>query len=343
MIEISEDRQDNTDVPDIVEVTVPPESAGARLDAFLAGAVADLSRSRLKSLIKGGQVTIGGATVVEPKHPVNVGDVAAVTLPQAVPPMPEGEAIPLAIVYEDDDLIVIDKPAGLVVHPAPGHHGGTLVNALIAHCGESLSGIGGVKRPGIVHRLDKDTTGLLVVAKNDRAHAGLAAEFAAHGRDGGLERHYQALVWGVPTPTRGTIEGDIGRSPTNRQKMAVTPGKGRHAVTHYVVNRTFGPAAAPIASLVTLTLETGRTHQIRVHLAKIGHPVIGDSTYGAGMATKVKKLPDDISELVAAFPRQALHAGTLGFIHPVTGEKLRFEAPLPADMAKVAEALKSLG
>lgn len=321
---------------------MPPESAGTRLDAFLAGAVADQSRSRLKSLIKDGQVTIGGATVVEPKHPVNAGDVAIVTLPQPVPPEPEGEPIPLAIVYEDDALIVIDKPAGLVVHPAPGHYGGTLVNALIAHCGDSLSGIGGVRRPGIVHRLDKDTTGLLVIAKNDKAHAGLADQFAAHGKDGGLERHYQALIWGTLTPSRGTIEGDIGRSPTNRQKMAVTPGKGRHAVTHYVVDKTFGPKDAPVASLMTLTLETGRTHQIRVHLAKRGHPVIGDSVYGSGMATKAKKLPAEVAALVEAFPRQALHAATLGFIHPVTAEKLRFEAPLPADMAELANAFKSL-
>lgn len=320
---------------------MPPESAGARLDAFLAGAIADLSRSRLKTLIQGGQVTIGGATVVEPKHPVNAGDVAAVIVPPPAPAEPAGEPIPLSVVYEDDALIVIDKPAGLVVHPAPGHYAGTLVNALIAHCGESLSGIGGVKRPGIVHRLDKETTGLLVVAKTDRAHAGLAEQFAAHGRDGVLERQYRALVWGTPSPFRGTIEGDIGRSRTNRQKMAVTPGRGRHATTHYVVDEKLGPRDAPIASLVTLTLETGRTHQIRVHLAKIGHPVIGDRTYGSGMATKSKLLPGGLAELVDAFPRQALHAATLGFSHPITGEDVHFDAPLPEDMARLVDTFRT--
>lgn len=325
-----------------VEVTVPPESAGSRLDAFLAGAVADLSRSRAKSLILGGQVTIGGATVVEPKHPVNAGELAIVTLPPPEPAAPAPEAMPLDIVFEDDDLVVINKPAGLVVHPAPGHGGGTLVNALIAHCGGSLSGIGGVRRPGIVHRLDKDTTGLLVVAKNDRAHNGLAAQFAAHGRDGALDRRYTALVWGLPKPSKGRIEGDIGRSTTNRQKMAVMPGRGRHAVTHYVVDEVFGPVGDPIASLLTLRLETGRTHQIRVHLAKRGHPVIGDSVYGSGMATKTKKLPDELAALVDAFPRQALHAATLGFVHPATGEAMRFEAPLPDDMAMLVEAFKSM-
>lgn len=320
---------------------MPPESAGARLDVFLAGAIADLSRSRLKSLIQGGQVSIGGATVVEAKHPVNAGDVAAVIVPSPVPAEPAGEPIPLSVVYEDDALIVINKPAGLVVHPAPGHYDGTLVNALIAHCSESLSGIGGVKRPGIVHRLDKDTTGLLVVAKTDRAHAGLAEQFAAHGRDGALERHYQALVWGTPSPFRGKIDGDIGRSRTNRQKMAVTPGRGRHATTHYVVDVKYGPRDAPSASLVTLTLETGRTHQIRVHLAKIGHPVIGDRTYASGMATKSKLLPSGLAELVDAFPRQALHAATLGFRHPLTGEDVHFDAPLPDDMAALVQAFEA--
>ena len=320
---------------------MPPESAGARLDAFLAGAIADLSRSRLKTLIQGGQVTIDGATVVEPKHPVNAGDVAAVIVPPAAPAEPTGEPIPLSVVYEDDALIVIDKPAGLVVHPAPGHYEGTLVNALIAHCRDSLSGIGGVKRPGIVHRLDKDTTGLLVVAKTDRAHAGLAEQFAAHGRDGALERNYQALVWGAPSPLRGKIEGDIGRSRTNRQKMAVTPGRGRHATTHYVVVEKFGPHDAASASLMTLTLETGRTHQIRVHLAKIGHPVIGDRTYGSGMATKSKLLPSGLAEPVDAFPRQALHAATLGFSHPITGADVHFTAPLPDDMARLVDAFRT--
>ncbi len=319
-----------------------PENAGMRVDAFLAGAVTELSRSRAKALILEGHVAIGGATVVEPKHPVNAGDRVKVTLPPPEPAEPQGEDIPLSVVYEDDDLIVIDKPAGLVVHPAPGHAGGTLVNALIAHCSDSLSGIGGVKRPGIVHRLDKDTTGLLVVAKNDRAHAGLAEQFAAHGRDGVLEREYRALVWGIPNRSKGEIEGDIGRSPANRQKMAITPGRGRSAVTHFRVLETFGPRDKPVASLLALRLETGRTHQIRVHLASIGHPVIGDHSYGAGMATKAAKLPEPAQGLVRAFPRQALHAAVLGFEHPRTGKALRFEADLPADMAALVAALEAI-
>jgi 23S rRNA pseudouridine1911/1915/1917 synthase len=326
--------------PTLVEVAVSPENAGTRLDAFLAGAVAELSRSRAKSLILDGQVSIGGGTVVEPKHPVNADDRVKVTLPPPAPATPQGEAIPLAVVYEDDDIIVIDKPAGIVVHPAPGHGGGTLVNALVAHCGDSLSGIGGVRRPGIVHRLDKDTTGLLVVAKNDRAHAGLAAQLARHGRSGALEREYLALVWGVPSPSSGKIEGDIGRSSINRQKMAVTPGRGRHAVTHYRVVETFGAHDAPVASLLALRLETGRTHQIRVHLASIGHPVIGDRAYGAGMATKAAKLPEPTRGLIQAFPRQALHAAVLGFRDPVTGKEMRFETQPPADMAELIAALK---
>ncbi len=318
-------------------------NAGIRLDAFLAAAVADLSRSRAKRLIKDGHVAIDGATVVEPKRPVNAGDRVRISLPRPLPATPEPEAMPLNIVYEDDEIIVIDKPAGIVVHPAPGHSRGTLVNALIAHCGASLSGIGGVRRPGIVHRLDKDTGGLLVVAKNDRAHQGLAAQFAAHGVDGGLEREYRAIVWGVPTPRAGAIDADIGRSAKNRQKMAVSPGRGRRAVTHYRVAETFGPASAPIASLLTLRLETGRTHQIRVHLARLGHALIGDQTYGSGMATKAAKLPEPARSLVRGFRRQALHAAVLGFRHPVNGRQLRFVSELPPDLAELAAALRQIG
>ncbi len=327
----------------MVEVAVLPENAGTRLDAFLAGAVAELSRSRAKALILDGQVTIGGATVVEPKHPVNAGDRAKVTLPAPLPAAPAGEAIPLDIVYEDADLIVINKPAGLVVHPAPGHSGGTLVNALIAHCGASLSGIGGVRRPGIVHRLDKDTTGLLVVAKSDRAHQSLAAQFADHGREGPLVRGYKAVAWGVPSPSVGTVEAAIGRSAKNRKKMAIAKGEsGREAITHYEVEQVFGPKAAPIASLIGLELETGRTHQIRVHLAAIGHPLIGDADYGAGMNTKAAKLPEHARDIVRAFRRQALHAWLLGFAHPVTGAEMQFEEELPADMAALVRALETI-
>jgi len=316
-------------------------AAGMRLDAWLAGAVADLSRSRAKALITEGSVAIGGATIEEPKRPVKPGEKVVVLVPPPVPAEPEGEEIPLDVVYEDDDLIVIDKPAGLVVHPAAGNHTGTLVNALIAHCGATLSGIGGVMRPGIVHRLDKDTSGLMVVAKTDRAHQGLAAQFADHGRSGPLERGYLALVWGAPDRTHGTVEAALGRSTRNREKMEVKREGGREAITHYSLVERYGrPAKPAVAALVECRLETGRTHQIRVHMAEIGHPVIGDRAYGAGFATKVALLPEPARSLAAGFPRQALHAYLLGFEHPVTGKEMRFESPLPADISELSAALK---
>lgn len=325
-------------------MTVGERDAGQRLDAWLAGAVPDLSRSRAKALIAGGSVAIGGATIEEPKRPVKPGERVTIDLPPPVPAEPDGEAIPLAVVYEDDALIVIDKPPGLVVHPAAGHHTGTLVNALIAHCGASLSGIGGVMRPGIVHRLDKDTSGLLVVAKTDRAHQGLAAQFADHGRTGPLERGYLALAWGMPDRTQGTIALPLGRSLRNREKIEVKRGEGgREAITHYQVVESYGASGRPpVATLIECRLETGRTHQIRVHLAAIGHPVIGDRTYGAGFATKVALLPEPARTLAADFPRQALHAYLLGFEHPVSGEEMHFESPIPADMAALAEALEAV-
>jgi 23S rRNA pseudouridine1911/1915/1917 synthase len=326
-----------------IALTVAPEAAGTRLDAYLAGAVADLSRSRAKTLVLGGRVAIGGATIVEARRPVNSGETVTIDLPPPVPAEPAGEAIPLDVLYEDDDLIVIDKPAGLVVHPAAGNHDGTLVNALIAHCGASLSGIGGVMRPGIVHRLDKDTTGLMVVAKNDRAHAGLAAQFADHGRTGPLERGYLALVWGAPARYEGTIEAALGRSQKNREKIEIKREGGRHAITHYRIEARYGTDARdPLAALVECRLETGRTHQIRVHLAAIGNPVVGDRLYGAGFATKVTRLPEPARSLAAAFPRQALHAYLLGFEHPATGEEMRFEREPPADMAALIEALAAI-
>jgi 23S rRNA pseudouridine1911/1915/1917 synthase len=326
-----------------IQLTVGSEAAGARLDAYLAGAVPDLSRSRAKTLVLGGSVAIGGGTIVEPKRPVKSGDRITVTLPPPVKAEPEAEAIPLSIVYEDDDLIVIDKPAGMVVHPAAGNRTGTLVNALIAHAGPSLSGIGGVSRPGIVHRLDKDTTGLMVVAKTDRAHRGLAAQFADHGRTGPLERGYRAIVWGAPSLSQGTIDAPLGRSARNREKIEVRKSGGREAVTHYRVEARYGLKDKPaLASLLDCRLETGRTHQIRVHLATIGHPVIGDRAYGAGFATKAAKLPEPARSIAGTFPRQALHAYLLGFSHPVTGEELRFESTLPGDMALLAKALKAL-
>jgi 23S rRNA pseudouridine1911/1915/1917 synthase len=245
----------------------------------------------------------------------------------------------LTIPYEDKDLIVIDKPAGLVVHPGAGNETGTLVNALIAHCGDSLSGIGGVRRPGIVHRLDKDTSGLLVVAKNDRAHHGLSEQFAAHGRDGRLARSYLAIVWGVPERPRGTIAAAIDRSSANRQKMAVSrSAAARDAVTHYEVLETLGEP--PLASLVRCELETGRTHQIRVHMAHIGHPLLGDRVYGAGFRSSAAKLSETARNALNALNRQALHATTLGFDHPVSGKPLRFESPAPADFSMLLEALR---
>src|SRR5215475_9025363 len=260
-------------------VTVVAEESGDRLDRVLATRVA-LSRTRLKALILTGEVAIGGRTIRDPGYRVNAGEVVSVSVPPPEPAVPQAEAIPLAIVYEDDDVFVIDKPAGLVVHPAAGNDSGTLVNALIAHCGDSLSGIGGVKRPGIVHRLDKDTTGLMVVAKNDAAHASLSEQFADHGRTGEMRRGYLAFVWGVPNRQRGTIDAPIDRHPYAREKMAVREG-GREAVTHYEVRETYaGRDETPAVSLMACRLETGRTHQIRVHLAHIGHPLLGDSVYG---------------------------------------------------------------
>jgi 23S rRNA pseudouridine1911/1915/1917 synthase len=326
-----------------IERIVDAAAAGTRLDAYLAGAVPDLSRSRAKSLILSGLVAIGGRTIVEAKRAVNSGERITVTVPALAPAEPAGEAMPLAIVYEDDDVIVIDKPAGLVVHPAAGNRSGTLVNALIAHAGASLSGIGGVSRPGIVHRLDKDTSGLMVVAKNDRAHQNLSRQFADHGRTGPLERGYRALVWGAPNLSEGTIDAPLGRSTRNREKIEVKKSGGRIAVTHYRVESRFGPKGKPpLAALLDCRLETGRTHQIRVHLAAIGHPVIGDRAYGAGFATKAKTLSEPARSLAADFPRQALHAWLLGFSHPATGEEMRFESPLPRDMAVLTKALKAL-
>lgn len=310
-----------------------------RLDKALALAFPDVSRARFQALIAEGAVSVEGVTVREPKHKVKPGDFMHVLLPEATPAEPLPEAMALHVVHEDKDVIVIDKPAGLVVHPGAGNETGTLVNALIAHCGESLSGIGGVKRPGIVHRLDKDTSGLLVVAKNDRAHHGLSEQFAAHGRDGRLERSYLALVWGVPERRTGTIEAAIDRSTANRQKMAVSRGaNAREAITHYEVVETFGNP--PVASLIRCRLETGRTHQIRVHMAHINHPLLGDEVYGSGFRTSVKKLGPKAQDALNQLKRQALHATTLGFDHPVTGKPLRFESPAPDDFANLLGALR---
>jgi 23S rRNA pseudouridine1911/1915/1917 synthase len=329
------------ETPEQVEqVTVEAAEAGERLDRVLAARVTGMSRTRLKALVLAGRVAIGGRTIRDPGHRVNAGDRIAVAVPPPEPAAPEGEAIPLTIVHEDDDVVIIDKPKGLVVHPAAGNRSGTLVNALIAHCGASLSGIGGVKRPGIVHRLDKDTTGLMVVAKNDRAHRALAAQFADHGRTGPLQRGYLAFVWGVPERPRGTIDKPLGRHPQARERMAVRPG-GRTAVTHYeVLERYTGTDGKPVASLVDCRLETGRTHQIRVHLAAIGHPLLGDDTYGAGYRTKAALLPETARQALQGLGRQALHAYLLGLGHPVTGVQLVYRSALPPDLDVLRRALR---
>jgi len=305
--------------------TVPAGASGERLDKWLAGALPELSRSRLKTLIEDGAVSIGAIVQRDPAHKVQPGQNVRVIVPAPAPARPEAQAMDLVVVYEDEHLLVIDKPAGLVVHPAAGNLDGTLVNALLAHCGPSLTGIGGVSRPGIVHRIDKHTSGLLVIAKTDAAHGGLSAQFAAHT----VERRYDALVWGVPMPPRGIITGAIGRSAANRKKMAVVRRGGKPAETAYETVTAFGTVAAH----VQCRLKTGRTHQIRVHLTSKGHPLIGDAVYGR--LRSVRNLP----AIVRDFPRQALHAATLGFIHPVTEKKLSFKSPLPADMGRLVEAL----
>ncbi len=317
---------------------VAPEHGGERLDRFLTGAASEqnVSRTRVKSLIEAGHASIDGATVKDPSQLLRAGQTASLHLPPPADPVPSGENIPLQIVFEDEHLLVIDKPAGLVVHPAGGHETGTLVNALIAHCGASLSGIGGVKRPGIVHRLDKDTSGLLVVAKTDAAHHGLAKLFADHGKTLPLTREYLAFVWGIPARPSGTIDASLGRHATGRQKIAVVPeGRGRRAVTHWRLIESF----AGEASLVSCRLETGRTHQIRVHMAHMGHSVLGDPLYATGFKSKAARLPSEAQANLDALSRQALHAAVLGFPHPVTGVPMRFESPLPQALQRLRDAL----
>ncbi|GJD96225.1 RluA family pseudouridine synthase [Methylobacterium iners] len=326
--------------PEHRRVALGPEALVERLDRALARALPDISRSRLQDLVRAGHVRRDGSETRDPALKVGPGHVLDLRMPEPVAAEPEAESLGLVIAYEDDDLIVIDKPAGLVVHPAPGHEAGTLVNGLIAHCGASLSGIGGVRRPGIVHRLDKDTSGLLVVAKNDRAHQGLTAQFADHGRTGPLERAYLALTWGIPEPRAGTIDANLARSQRNWEKIAVVrEGEGRRAITHYRVEAS--PDREGLVALVRCRLETGRTHQIRVHLAHRGHPLLGDAVYGGAFKTKAARLGEDARAALHALGRQALHATLLGFAHPRTGETLRFESPLPPDMVALVAALES--
>lgn len=322
--------------PDIATCTVPSAEAGARLDRFLAGAlapsIAGLSRSRIKALLEDGMVSKDGATITDPSHRVKPGERYRVTLPPPEDAVARPQDIALSVVYEDADLLVVDKPAGLTVHPGAGQPDSTLVNALLAHCGDSLSGVGGVRRPGIVHRLDKDTSGLIVAAKNDAAHHSLAAQFA--GRT--VDRAYLALVRGVPVPAVGRIEGNIGRHPQHRTKMAVVgAGRGKTAATRYRVLQRFGE----IASLIECRLETGRTHQIRVHMAHIGHPIVGDPVYGRRAPGQGKTLGPGTTEAIHAFSRQALHARLIGFDHPRTGARLKFESEPPNDMRDLIRAL----
>jgi len=324
-----------------VTVTVAGDEGAIRLDRVLAVRVPDLSRSRLKALILAGSVSVGTARVRDPAYHAAPGDTITIDVPEAAPAEPGPETIALDIVYEDDDIVVLDKPKGLVVHPAAGHETGTLVNALIAHCGASLSGIGGVRRPGIVHRLDKDTSGLMVVAKNDLAHRSLTAQFADHGRTGAMERGYMAFVWGVPNRQRGTVDAPIDRHPHAREKMAVREG-GREAVTHWEIRETFaGRDGKGVASLLACHLETGRTHQIRVHLAHIGHPLMGDAVYGPHFKTKASHLGPESQAALIALGRQALHAYLLVLEHPRTGEILHWESALPEDLALLERQLKA--
>lgn len=318
-----------------LRAAVSPEDAGQRLDRFLANTWSAFSRARVSALIQAGDVIDEAEPDrrLSPSDKVREGQAFAATPPPPAPATPAGEAIPLDILFEDDDLIVVDKPAGMTVHPAPGQMTGTLVNALIAHCGASLSGIGGVARPGIVHRIDKETSGLLVVAKHDQAHRALASQFEAHD----VERAYLALIWGTPAPASGRIETLIGRDPRDRKRMSAEVTNGKRAVTHYRTTAAFGVGAAEIEC----RLETGRTHQIRVHMAHSGWPLIGDPVYGRASKARRQRLGDAARAAALAFPRQALHAASLGFRHPRSNDGLRFERPPPADMQELRAALET--
>ncbi len=315
------------------KIAVEKTEAGLRLDRLLATRLLELSRSRLKNLIEAGRLSAGGETIVEPSYRVKPGQSLILVVPAATPARPQAQAIPLHVLYEDAELIVIDKPPGMVVHPAPGNPDRTLVNALLAHCGDTLTGIGGERRPGIVHRLDKGTSGVMVAAKTQAAHAGLVASFAARK----IERAYLAVVWGLPEPRAGEIAGNIGRSPRNRKKMAVVQRGGRPARTRY---RVIEALANSQASLVECRLLSGRTHQIRVHMTAEGHPLLGDPLYGRAGASRARRLPEAAQAALETLGRQALHAQTLGFRHPVSGEILRFESEIPPDIKRLIDTLE---
>jgi len=312
---------------------VSAQEAGERLDKLLGRRIEDLSRARIQALMAEGMVSRDGVVCADPSAKAQAG-LYTLLIPPPAPADPQPEDIPLTVLFEDAHLIVVDKAAGMAAHPAVGTPGGTLVNALLHHCGDSLSGIGGVARPGIVHRLDKDTSGVMVAAKTDAAHAGLSKLFAAHD----IDRMYIALTRGAPKHDKGTVDTQIGRSSTDRKKMAVLASGGRNAVTHYTVQRRFGPAAKPVAARVACRLETGRTHQIRVHMASLASPCLGDPLYGGG--APVLAVREAMAQ--AGLTRQALHAAVLGFVHPITGERLRFETEPPADMRDLEAALSVL-
>lgn len=320
---------DDSDI--ILTPAVTEADKGLRLDKFLAQNVGAVSRSRLQRLISLGFVSCDDDIIADNSFKVRAGDVYQIVVPAPEEANPQPEDIPLDVVYEDNDLIVVNKPAGMTVHPAAGVHSGTLVNALLYHCRDNLSGVGGVKRPGIVHRIDKETSGLLVVAKNDLSHQGLAEQFAVHS----CERTYLAFVYGVPAPLQGEINANIGRSPYDRKKMAIVPTGGKSAVTHYQTLKLCGKTA----SLVQCHLETGRTHQIRVHLSSLGCNLIGDKVYVKAKKSMVTGVSPEVREFINNFPRQALHAKTLGFVHPRTHEFLQFDSELPADLQNLAQIL----
>ena len=312
-------------------ITASVDHAGQRIDRFIADALGTLSRSRVKTLIEDARLSAAGRTITEPAEPVRAGGTYTLDIPPPTPATPQPQAIPFPILYEDADLIVLDKPAGLVVHPAPGNPDGTLVNALLAHVGPGFTGIGAEKRPGIVHRLDKDTSGVMVVAKTQLANDKLTAAFAA--RD--LDRAYFALVWGTPSPTAGEIQGAIGRDKRDRKRMALVSHGGKAALTRYRTQRAWGTALA----LLECRLATGRTHQIRVHLAAAGHPVVGDPLYLRRVPAVARAIAPTLRGRLLDFPRQALHAASLGFTHPRTGQILTFQADLPPDMVALIEAI----
>jgi 23S rRNA pseudouridine1911/1915/1917 synthase len=314
-------------------LSVSEDSEGLRLDKFIATKIPELSRTRVKALVDSGNLTSVSGSITDCSYRVKQGDEYELNVPESVSSdMQANDKIPLNIVYEDDEFLIIDKQAGLTVHPGAGNHNETLVNALMAYCGDSLSGIGGVARPGIVHRLDKDTTGLMMVAKTDRAHISLSEQIAERT----LKRSYLALCWGVPKPHVGTIESNIARNPKNRLKMAIVPEGGRVAITHYTVKKIYG---VNLASLVECRLQTGRTHQIRLHMSEAGNPLIGDPLYGKRNSNNLRSLPPELREYLKTFTRQALHSYQLGVVHPVTEDYIEYKSNVPEDMKKLMEIL----